>query len=80
MVSYTRHLVHLFRRAGAEYSYENRVLLDKVIRETLDMEKADADDVWERIKPLLTSPEKAGKRKEFEDQVVREFAKRLITG
>ena len=79
MVSYVRHLKNLMDKAGAEYSYENRILMDKVVREVLDMEKADSEDVWKKVKSLILSGDRP-ERKEFEEEVVKRLVKRLITG
>lgn len=80
MVSYTRHLMHIFRKAGAEYTYENRVLLDKIIRKELDMEKADADEVWKEVKPMFLAREKTDKAKKLEEKIVNEFIRKILTG
>ena len=79
MVSYVRHLKNLMDKAGAEYTYENKVLMDKIVREVLDMERADAEDVWEKVKSLILSGE-SPERKRFEEEVVKRLVKRLITG
>jgi len=66
-------------KAGAEYNWENKQLMDKVVREVLGMEKADADDVWKKVKALILSGD-SPERKRFEEEVVRRLVKRLITG
>ncbi|MFQ5647823.1 MAG: hypothetical protein ACE5FW_01175 [Candidatus Aenigmatarchaeota archaeon] len=79
MVTYVRHLRRLMDKAGAEYNWENKQLLDKVVREVLGMEKADAEDVWKKVKGLILSGE-SPERKQFEEEVVKRMVKRLITG
>jgi hypothetical protein len=78
MTFYVRHLRHIMDRAGAEPSYRNKLLCDEAAREALGMEKAHADEVWEKVRKLLQGPEK--ERKEFEDKTVKILSRKLITG
>ena len=55
MTFYTKHLVELMRRAGADPSPENKELLDRAVREVLGMERADAPEVWEKVKDIMFS-------------------------
>ena len=52
------------------------MLLDKCVREVLEMEKADQDDVWEEVKKIISGD--IEKRKEFIDKVVSIMVKKLI--
>lgn len=76
---YVRHLHEIMKKAGADpRSLTDKQLTDKAVREVLDMEKADAEDVWKVVKPiLLGDPEK---RKEFEAAVAKLLVKFLVTG
>ena len=78
MNGYTRHLGEILKKAGAEPSPENREILDRAVREILGMERADATEVWAKVKPILLGDSE--KRKEFEDKVARLLIKYLITG
>ena len=77
MVAYTKHLMHIFRKAGAEYCYENRVLLDEIVRKEVGMEKADAPDVWKKASGVLIG---GNVDRDLEGRIVKEFVKRLVTG
>lgn len=79
MVNYIKHLGDIMKRAGAEYNEYNRDLLDKIIREVIDMPRNDSEEVWQKVKSIMFTgdPEK---KKNFEDAVVKIFVKRLITG
>jgi hypothetical protein len=66
-------------RSGAENTYENKQLLDKIVREILGMERERCPDVWRRVKDVMFSGDDA-ERKDFEDAVVKAMVKRLITG
>ena len=80
MVFYTKHLAELLRRAGADPTPENKELLDRAVREVLDMERADTPDVWEKVKEIMFSGKDNEKKKEFEDAVVKLMIKFHITG
>jgi len=80
MTFYTKHLRGLLQRAGAEPTPENKDLLDRAVREVLDMQHADAPDVWEKVKKIMFENSNAKEKKEFEDSVVRLMVKYLITG
>jgi len=77
MNGYTRHLGEIFKKAGAEPSPENRRLLDRAVREVLGMERADSEEVWKKVKPIILG--KPAKRKQFEDKVARLLIRYLIT-
>jgi len=77
---YVKHLAQLMRRAGADPSPENKELMDKAVREVLDMEKADAGAVWETVKDIMFGNGTPAEKKEFEDAVVKLMVKYLITG
>jgi hypothetical protein len=77
---YVKHLAQLMRRAGADPSPENKELMDRAVREVLDMERADADLVWERVKEIMFEGGNTEEKKEFEDAVVKLMVKYLITG
>ena len=79
MTCYIKHLSEIMRRAGAENTFENKQLLDKIIRQVLKMERADCPDVWKRVKPIMFGGNEELKKK-FEDIVVRIMIKRLVTG
>jgi hypothetical protein len=79
MVSYTRHLFEIMKKAGADpRNFESRKLLDRAVREVLDMERADSEDVWKVVKPILLGDPK--ERRQFEDRVAKLLVKFLITG
>jgi hypothetical protein len=79
MTCYVKHLGGIMGRAGAENTYENKQLLDSVVREVLEMERNDCPDVWKRVKSIMFggNPEE---KKVFEDRVVSVMVKRMITG
>lgn len=77
---YVKHLAELMRRAGADPSPENKELMDRAVREVLDMKRADADVVWERVKKIMFQDGNAAEKKEFEEAVVKLMIKYLITG
>lgn len=79
MTCYVKHLSEIMRRAGAENTYENKQLLDKIVREVLDMEHADCADVWKSVKAIMFSGNEKHKML-FEDRVVEIFIKRLVSG
>lgn len=79
MVGYIKHMGEIMKRAGAENTYENKLLLDEIIREVLSMTRNDADEVWAEVKSVMFGGD-AEKKKEFEDSVVKIFIKRLVTG
>ncbi len=76
---YVKHLQEIFRMSGADpRSFEDKKIIDRAVREVLDMEKADAEDVWKVVKPIiLGDPEK---KREFEKRVVEKVVKYLVTG
>ncbi|GEM_PF-3200336 len=79
---YIKHLRYLLEKAGADpRDFKSKQMLDDCIREVLEMEKADAPVVWEKVKSILFD-EKADpeKRKEFEEKVVKMMVKKLIVG
>ena len=77
MNGYTRHLGEILKKAGADPSPENRQLLDRAVREVLGMERADSQEVWKKVKPIILGD--SAKRKQFEDRVARLLIKYLIT-
>lgn len=77
---YVKHLRGLMQRAGAQYSSENKILLDKAVREILEMERADAQDVWEVVKSIMFDNPDKQEKKDFEDEVVKLLVKKLING
>ena len=77
---YVKHLVGLMRRAGADPSPQNKDLMDRAVREVLDMERADAEEVWEKVKEIMFENGNTAEKKEFEDDVVKLMVKFLITG
>ena len=79
MVAYIKHISMIMRRAGAENTYENKVILDGIIREVLKMQGADSNEVWEKVKGIMFAGDPA-RKKLFEDTVVRIFIKKLVTG
>jgi hypothetical protein len=79
MTCYVKHLSGIMRRAGAENTYENKQLVDSIVRQVLKMEKADCPEVWKRVKKIMFSGNEELKKK-FEDIVVKILVKRLITG
>jgi hypothetical protein len=79
MVGYTKHLSGIMRRAGAESNYENKQLLDSIIRGVLSMEHHEEAQVWEKVKSIMFAGDME-KKKRFEDMVVRIFIKKLIAG
>ncbi len=79
MTCYVKHLSEIMRRAGAENTYENKQLLDGIVREVLSMERNDCPEVWAKVKSIMFSGN-AEEKKQFEDKVVSLFIKRLITG
>ncbi len=79
MTCYVKHLSEIMRRAGAENTYENKQLLDKIVREVLSMERNDCPDVWKSVKAIMFSGNEKHKML-FEDRVVEIFIKRLVTG
>jgi hypothetical protein len=79
MTCYVKHLGEIMRRAGAENTYENKQMLDSIVRQVLVMERNDCPDVWKRVKSIMFSGND-GEKKEFEDKVVSIFIKRLVTG
>ena len=79
MTCYIKHLSEIMRRAGAENTFENKKLLDDIIRKVLGMEKADCPDVWKKVKPIMYGDDQR-KKKLFEDKVVEIFIKRLVIG
>ena len=79
MTCYVKHLNMIMRRAGAENTYENKQLLDKIVREVLSMERDDCPEVWKSVKTIMFSGNEKHKML-FEDRVVEIFIKRLVTG
>jgi hypothetical protein len=79
MTCYIKHVSELMRRAGAENTYENKKMLDAIIRELLGMPRNKCNEVWQQVKSIMFGGD-AEKKKDFEDEVVRIFIKRLITG
>jgi len=79
MTCYVKHLSEIMRRAGAENTYENKQLLDGIVREVLSMERNDCPEVWAKVKSIMFSGN-AEEKKQFADKVVSLFIKRLITG
>ena len=77
---YVKHLAELMRRAGAAPSPEDKDLMDRAVREVLDMERADAEVVWEEVKSIMFGDGGQKEKKEFEDAVVKLMIKYLITG
>jgi len=79
MTCYVKHISEIMRRAGAENTYENKKILDSVVREVLGMQRADCPEVWKAVKATMFggSPEK---KKAFEEKVVRIMVTRLISG
>jgi hypothetical protein len=77
---YVKHLAELMRRAGASPSPENKELMDRAVREVLDMERADAEVVWEEVKSIMFENNDQKEKKKFEDAVVKLMIKYLITG
>ena len=75
---YVKHLAELMRRAGADPSPQNKELLDRAVREVLGMERADAPEVWEKVKSIMFEGSDKEKKKEFEDSVVKLMVKYLI--
>jgi hypothetical protein len=75
---YTRHLEEVLRRAGAANTPENRRLLDRAVRETLEMHRADCPDIWKTLKPIMEGKDK--RKQEFEEKVTRLLVKYLVTG
>lgn len=75
---YTRHLEEILRRAGAENKPENRRLLDRAVREVLEQQRADCDDIWKIVKPIMSG--NGSKKKEFEEKVTRLLVKYLVIG
>ena len=80
MTFYVKHLRALMQRAGAEYTPQNKDLLDRAVREVLNMERADAPEVWEKVREIMFSGKDEGKKKGFEDAVVKLMVKYLIMG
>jgi hypothetical protein len=79
MTCYIKHLGGIMRRAGAENSFENKQMLDRIIRQALGMEKADCPEVWKKVKAIMFGGD-AERKKRFEDGVVSVFVKRLVVG
>ncbi len=79
MTCYVKHLSEIMRRSGSENTYENKQILDSIVREVLSMQRNDCPEVWQRVKSIMFGGNVAEKR-QFEDMVVRIFIKRLITG
>ena len=79
MTCYVKHLGHLMERAGAGGSYEEKRMLDGVIREMLSMPRNDCPDVWKRVKAIVFGGDPSAKKR-FEDGVVSAMVKRLVTG
>jgi hypothetical protein len=79
MTCYVKHINGIMQRAGAENTYENKQMLDRIVREVLGMERNDCPEVWRAVKGIMFGGD-AEKKKRFEDEVVRIFIKRLITG
>ena len=79
MTCYVKHLSAIMRRAGAENTYENKQMLDTIVREVLSMPRNDCPEVWQRVKSIMFSGN-AEEKKMFEDRVVGIFIKKLITG
>jgi hypothetical protein len=79
MTCYVKHLSGIMRRAGAENTYENKQLLDSIVRGVLSMQRNDCPEVWKRVKSIMFGGD-AELKKRFEDGVVEIFIKRLITG
>ena len=77
---YVKHLAQLMRRAGADPSPENKELMDRAVREVLDMQRADADVVWKKVKEIMFENGNTEEKKEFEEAVVKLMVKYLITG
>ncbi|RLI97227.1 MAG: hypothetical protein DRO99_03305 [Candidatus Aenigmatarchaeota archaeon] len=80
MSFYTKHISELLKRAGADTTPENKELLDRAVRKTLDMERADAPEVWEKVKEIMFSGRDEKRKRKFEDSVVKLMVKYLITG
>lgn len=78
MSCYSRHLIPLMRKAGADPTPENRRLMDQAVRKVLAMERADCPEVWKRVKELLE--DNSGKRPQFENDVIKELVKLLVIG
>lgn len=79
MTCYVKHLSEIMRRAGAENSFENKQLLDNIVRQVLKMDKADCPEVWKRVKAIMFGGNE-GLKKKFEDVVVKIMIKRLVAG
>ena len=76
---YVKHLQEIFRKSGADpRSFEEKKIVDRAVREVLEMEKADAEDVWKVVKPIILGD--PGKKREFESRVVKKVVKYLVTG
>jgi len=76
---YVKHLHEIFRKSGADFrSYEDKKIIDRAVREVLEMEKADAEDVWKVVKPIILGD--PGKKRDFEQKVVEKVVKYLVTG
>lgn len=80
MTFYIKHLKGLMQRAGAEYTPQNKELMDKAVREVMGMQRADAPEVWDKVKGIMFSSKDEKARKEFEDAVVKLMVRYLITG
>ena len=80
MTFYVKHVSELLRRAGADPTPRNKELLDRAIREVLDMDRADAPVVWEKVKEIMFSGNDPDRKRDFEEEVVRRMIKYLITG
>lgn len=78
MTFYIKNIRHIMDRAGAAPSYHNKLLCDEAVREVLGMEKAKADEVWEKARALLQGTPEG--RKDFEDKVVKVLARKVISG
>ena len=79
-MGYVQHIIGILDKAGADRrNSEHKRMLDDAVREVLEMQRADWQDVWAVVKPLMQSEDKE-KWLEFETRVKKLLIKKLIMG